>query len=56
MQKWAWALGRDAQFVKYHWEVASPETSKAGIGVASAKGGDFSRYYSDIDVVVDWQQ
>ena len=42
------ATGADPHWVRTHWEVTSPHW------VPFAKGGDFSRFYSDIYLRLDW--
>ena len=39
------------RFVRYHWEVSN---SAMKHWVPYAKGGDFSRFYSDLNLVFDW--
>ena len=44
------ATGDDGRWIRQWWEV--------GLGTAwvpYAKGGDFSRFYSDVDLVIDWK-
>lgn len=42
------ATGGDDRWIRRHWEVCSKEW------VPFAKGGEFSRFYSDIYLVLDW--
>ena len=48
--------GNDPRYVRFWWENprAGDVTTRACQWVAFAKGGDFSRYYSDIDLIVHW--
>lgn len=56
------ATGDDGRFVRLFWEVAPDaiartrnETRQGKRWVPFAKGGDYSPYWSDIHLVVDWQ-
>ena len=40
------------RFTRLRWEVTSPETRQRW--VLFAKGGDYSRFYTDWDLVIDW--
>lgn len=40
------------RFTRQRWEVATPVTSRRW--VLFAKGGDFARFYTDWDLVIDW--
>ena len=40
------------RFTRQRWEVASPEARQRW--VLFAKGGDYSRFYTDWDLVIDW--
>lgn len=42
----------DERFLRYHWEVT--QSIIAPRWVPHAKGGEFSRYYQDLSLVVDW--
>jgi len=44
--------GADAVFVRHWWEVHSGKASKRW--KTFAKGGDYCKYYYDVDLVVDW--
>lgn len=44
------ASGDDPRWVRYRWEVVSDNG-----WVPFAKGGEFSRFYADIDLVLDWK-
>lgn len=53
----AWAIarqgkasGNDPRWVRQRWEIL-PDTG----WVPFAKGGEFSRFYSDVDLVIDWK-
>jgi hypothetical protein len=46
--------GEDARLVRYHWEVSSQEIGRKRKWVRFAKGGEFSRFYSDIYLLVGW--
>ena len=39
------------QFVRHHWEVSAGSTKE---WVRYAKGGDYARYYADLELVFDW--
>jgi hypothetical protein len=39
------------RFVRYHWE---PGTNRARQWVRYSKGGNFARFYADLDLVFDW--
>ena len=47
--------GSDEKFVRQHWEISSGEKGKGKKWVRFAKGGTYSPYYSDFDLVVHWQ-
>ena len=42
------------RFTRQRWEVASPKTRHRWI--LFAKGGDYSRFYTDWDLVIDWTE
>lgn len=46
----------DERFVRRWWEVASGDLGPDMKWVPFAKGGDFSRFYSDVYLVVRWDQ
>ncbi len=55
--------GDDRRFVRAFWEVdprriarSRSETEKGGRWVPFGKGGDYSQYWSDINLVVDWER
>lgn len=48
------ATADDSQFVRNWWEVPREETGEGRTWVPFAKGGDFSRFYSDVYLVVNW--
>lgn len=54
----AWGIARqgkatanDARWLRYHWEV-----SKDSGWVPFVKGGDFSRFYYETDLLIDWRE
>jgi hypothetical protein len=48
------ATAADPQFVRCHWEVLSINIGEDNDWVSFAKGGGFSRFYSDVYLVVAW--
>lgn len=48
------ATADDAQFVRNWWEVPPDDVGEGKAWVPFAKGGDFSRFYSDVYLVVNW--
>jgi len=46
--------GDDERLVRFHWEVISPSGESQFMWEPFAKGGDFSRFYYDIDLRVAW--
>lgn len=48
------ATAADPRFVRHHWEVACSEAGAEQKWVPFAKGGGFSRFYSDTYLVVLW--
>ncbi len=44
------ATADDARWVRFHWEVARESS-----WVPFAKGGDYCRFYYDVDLVLDWR-
>jgi len=53
----AWGIARqgkatagDSEWIRHHWEVRD----RAG-WVPFAKGGEFSRFYADVHLVIDWR-
>jgi len=46
------ATGDDQRFTRQWWEV--PANALGNRWVPFAKGGDYSRYYFDVDLVIDW--
>lgn len=48
------ATAADPQFVRCHWEVLSTDIGEGNDWVPFAKGGGFSRFYSDVYLVVAW--
>jgi hypothetical protein len=49
------ATADDARFVRCRWEVAEGTTGEGRDWAPFAKGGDFSRFYADIHLVVLWR-
>jgi len=47
--------GDDARFTRRFWEVNSEELGRDRCWVPFAKGGEFSKYYSDLDLVLNWE-
>jgi hypothetical protein len=45
----------DALYVRNHWEVPRDHRGRGKRWVPFAKGGDYSKYYSDVHLVVDWE-
>ncbi len=46
--------GRDERYVRYWWEIAPRDGSKQFTWERFAKGGDFCRFYADVNLVVHW--
>jgi hypothetical protein len=46
--------GDDPQFVRQRWEIPAAEVGPERTWVPFAKGGSFSRFFSDLDLVVWW--
>jgi hypothetical protein len=44
--------GRDAAFIRHHWEINLSKSEQ--FWVTYSKGGDFSRYYADTFLLVNW--
>jgi hypothetical protein len=49
------ATAADERFVRNRWEVLPENRGKGKDWVPFAKGGEFSRFYADIHLVVDWR-
>ncbi len=49
------ATADDPRFVRNHWEVLREKIDESNDWVPFAKGGEFSRFYSDVYLVVFWQ-
>lgn len=49
------ATAADARFVRNHWEVPRDKIGEGSDWVPFAKGGEFSRFYSDIYLTVFWR-
>lgn len=48
------ATAADERFVRYWWEVRPDTLGQGKDWVPFAKGGEFSRFYSDVHLVVQW--
>ena len=48
------ATAEDLRFVRQHWEVPPNRIGEKLAWVPFAKGGDYSRFYSDVPLVVQW--
>ena len=46
--------GNNDQYLRYHWEVRSDDVN-SNHWVFYAKGGDYRKYYGNLDIVVDWR-
>lgn len=46
--------GDDPQYVRFWWEPGEPSTSAPFEWKPFAKGGDYSRFYADVSLVVHW--
>ena len=46
--------GNNEKYLRFHWEINSNNINTK-YWVLYAKGGDFRRYYGNLDVVVDWR-
>ena len=47
--------GDDPRYVRFWWEIPSSRATPTGFSWERfAKGGDFSRFYADVDLVVHW--
>lgn len=44
----------DPRFVRQRWEVTTDDVGEGRRWLSFAKGGDYGRYYADVDHVVDW--
>lgn len=49
------ATADDFRFVRLFWEVNPSEVGRGKRWVPFAKGGDYSPYYADLHLVVDWE-
>lgn len=49
------STANDPRFVRQWWEVRYGEIGKGKAWVPFAKGGDFCRFFSDIDLVIRWK-
>lgn len=50
------ATAADDRFVRCRWEVLAENVGQGNDWVPFAKGGEFSRFYADIHLVVDWKK
>jgi len=50
------ATAADDRFVRCRWEVLTENVGQGNDWVPFAKGGEFSRFYADIHLVVDWKE
>lgn len=48
------ATAADPRFVRFHWEAHPDQIGEARAWVPFAKGGGFSRFYSDVYLLVHW--
>lgn len=46
--------GNNEKYLRYHWEI-DINNIKSDYWVFYAKGGDYRKYYGNIDIVVDWR-
>ena len=46
--------GDNFRFLRLYWEVPAHNLGKSRRWIAYAKGGDYSPYYRDIELVIDW--
>ncbi len=46
----------DVLYIRNYWEVHNSQRGKGKTWVPLAKGGDYSKYYSDVYLVVDWAE
>lgn len=49
------ATADDFRFLRLWWEVPASDIGRSRRWVPFAKGGDYSPYYSDLHLVVDWE-
>jgi hypothetical protein len=45
----------DSRFLRRYWEVAHSDLGRGHRWIRFSKGGDFSRYYYDFDLVILWE-
>lgn len=50
------ATAADDRFVRCRWEVLAENVGQGKDWVPFAKGGEFSRFYADIYLIVDWKK
>lgn len=48
------ATAADKRFVRFYWEMTEDKIGEQKEWVPFAKGGDFSRFYADINLIVQW--
>ena len=48
--------GNDSRFVRLWWEVPLDSIGQGNRWIPFAKGGDYCKYYYDLDLVVDWAE
>lgn len=46
--------GNNDKYLRFHWEICN-ENVKKDYWVFYAKGGDYRKYYGNLDMVVDWR-
>jgi len=49
------ATAADDRFIRCYWEVAQDTRGRGCTWFPFAKGGEFSRFYADVHLVVDWR-
>ena len=47
--------GNNEKYLRYHWEVNSQDIGKT-YWVFYAKGGDYRKYYGNLEMVIDWRE
>ncbi|GGP66828.1 BREX-1 system adenine-specific DNA-methyltransferase PglX [Shewanella saliphila] len=50
------ASGDDFRFVRSYWEIPLEETGMCKRWISFAKGGEYQKYYYDLDLVVNWEK
>ena len=46
--------GNNEKYLRYHWEVAADKVGQT-YWVFYAKGGDYRKYYGNLEIVIDWR-